>query len=176
MKQKLSIYLAGGMEASNNLGAQWRENITPLLEELGLEVLNPVLFEPKQLKGLQPRKLPEFCTNDEGKKVKVSHWHDLKNATEPHLYGRFLKYMRRIIKYDINIVRNETDSVICYWSETTAKGAGTHAELTEAFLSNKEVYCVAHANMPAWAKACCTEIFKTFEELREFLTSEFGEE
>jgi hypothetical protein len=176
MKHKLSIYLAGGMESSSNLGAQWRTNLTPILEELGLEVLNPVLFEPMQLKGLQPRKLPEFCTNADGKKIKVNHWHDLKHATEPHLYARFLKYMRRIIKYDINIVRNEADYVICYWNETTAKGAGTHAELTEAFLSNKDVYCVMQANMPAWARACCTRIFKTFDDLRGFLAQEFGEE
>ena len=176
MKKKLSIYLAGGMEASNNLGADWREKITPVIENLGLEVLNPVKFEPAQLKGLRPRNLPDTVTGANGKQIKVSHWHDLKYATEPHFYKRFLTYMRRIIKYDIGIVCKEADYVVCYWNDTASKGAGTHGELTYSFMENKPVYCVATKEMPAWAKACCTEIFESFDRLNNFLADEFGED
>lgn len=173
MDSKMRVYLAGSIEAEPDLGNGWRKDMTPFLEELGFEVLNPCMFEPQQLKGMQFNRLPEFFTDLYGNKIKPTHWHQLKNASERILYNRFLKYMRLIIKFDINVVRNNTDFVIVYWNESACKGAGTHAELTEAFLSNIPVYCVATVNMPAWAKACCTEIFLDFNGLREFLNIEF---
>ena len=62
-KKKLTAYLAGALEAAADLGAGWRTEITPFLEEQGFEVLNPWEFEPFQLKGLQPNRLPEFYTD-----------------------------------------------------------------------------------------------------------------
>jgi len=175
-KNKLTTYLCGAMEAAKNLGAGWRAEITPFLEELGLEVLNPVEFEPHQLKGLQPNRLPEFYTDFHGNQVKPEYWHELKNAQEKHLYKRFLKYMRRIIQYDMRLVRNEVDFIIVLWDKNAAKGAGTHAEMTEGFLQNLPIYCVAKSDIPAWAKATCTEIFLSFDELRDFLKEEFDYE
>jgi hypothetical protein len=166
MKKKLSIYLAGAMEKANKLGSEWREAVTPFLEDLGLEVLNPVLFEPEQLRGLQPKRLPEGYT----------HWHDLRHASDEHLRVRFKKYMRRIINYDINIVKSEADFILVLWDESAAKGAGTHAELTEAFLHNKPVYCVEYSPLPAWAYACCSHIRKNWDEMYKLLAQEFGDE
>lgn len=173
MNKSLTIYLAGAMENADNLGADWRSTITPFLNKLGLKVLNPCEFEAEQLKGLQPNRLPEYFTDLHGNKIKPKYWHDLKNASEPNLYSRFLKYMRRIIHYDISLVEREVDFVICLWNQDTGKGAGTHSELTTAFLKNIPIYCVATCNMPAWAKACCSEIFLTFDSLKKFLLTEF---
>jgi hypothetical protein len=172
VRSKLSVYLAGAMENANKLGAGWRKDLTPFLESLDLTVLNPCEFEPHQLKGLQPNRLPEYYTDFEGNQVKPKYWHELKNAKERHLYNRFLKYMRRIIHYDMRLVA-KVDYVVVLWDEATSKGAGTHAELTEAFLNNIPVYCVALTDIPAWCKACCTEIFLDFESLKEFLKEEF---
>ena len=172
-KHKLTVYLAGAMEAAENLGAGWRDKITPFFEKLDIDILNPCQFEPLQLCGLRPNRLPSTDIQL-GKKVKIKHWHDLKNSDDPILYDRFLKYMRRIINYDIKLVKNHTDFIVVYWDENTNKGAGTHAELTFAFMQNIPVYCVAHANMPAWSRACCSEIFMTFEALEDFLTDEYG--
>lgn len=171
--QKLKVYLIGAMEAAPKLGAGWRNKLTPFLVELGLEVLNPVEFEPEQLKGLQPNRLPDSFITTTGTKKVPKFWHDLKLAKEPRLYNRFLKYMRRIIHFDINVVQNEADYIICHWDEATGKGAGTHSELTTAFLRNIPVYCVKDGPMPAWAMACCTEIFDNFDDLKEFLKEEF---
>lgn len=171
--KKLKVYLAGAMEHAKLEGAGWRIKITPLLEKLGLEVLNPCLFEPEQLKNLRPARLPEYYTDLSGNKIKPIKWHMLKDAKEPNLYARFLKYMHRIIRFDINIVENVCDIVIVYWDKETGRGAGTHSELTAAFLKNKPIYCVTDTSMPAWAKACCTEIFLTFDALEEFLKDEY---
>lgn len=166
MKKKLSIYLAGGMEKAEGLGAEWREAVTPFLEDLGLRVLNPVEFEPEQLKGLFPKRLPEG----------YSHWHELRHAKEVHLIERFKKYMRRIVNYDMSVVKNESDFVLCLWNDSAASGAGTHAELTMAFLHNKPVYCLEINSLPAWAYACCSHIRSSWEDLYALLAQEFGDE
>lgn len=173
--ERLTVYLAGGMEAANSLGEYWRQSITPFLKSLNFKVLNPCEFEPEQLKGMHLNRLPDYYTDLYGNQIKPTHWHQLKNATERVYYNRFLKYMRLIIKYDVNVVRNRTNIVVVLWDEAASKGAGTHAELTEAFLCNIPVYCVAKTDVPAWAKACCTEIFLNFDALKEFLLLEFME-
>jgi hypothetical protein len=163
------------MEKAVNLGAGWRIEVTQFLAERGMEVLNPCLFEADQLKGIHPDKLPKEITNKfTGEKMYPSHWHDLKYATESRYYERFLRYMRRIINYDIKILQKEASFVICLWDLAAGKGAGTQSELTYAYLGNIPVYCVQTCEMPAWAEGCCTKIFKTFEELYEFLDEEFG--
>ncbi len=168
-KSKLpTAYLAGGMEAEKALGAGWREVITPKLDAMGYEVLNPCLFESQQLKGLHTNRLPDTITTASGNVVSPKHWHELKHATrDSDEYKRFKRYMQRIVRYDLNIVRNETDVVICNWTKGTAKGAGTHSELTVAFESGLPVLAVVQTgvDMPAWSQACCTSIFTTFEDL-----------
>lgn len=39
---KLSVYLAGAIEGAINGGQGWRDEITPLLEQLGFTVYNPL--------------------------------------------------------------------------------------------------------------------------------------
>ncbi len=173
--KKETIYLAGSMENSADLGRSWRDQITPFLHELGFDVLNPCDFEPDQLKGLHIKRLPETFETVDGKIQKAEHWHFLKNAKDKKLYNRFLKYMRRIIHYDMELVEHKTNYIIAKWDKETAKGSGTHAELTAAFRCNVPVYCVLEGDMPAWAKATCTKIFSSFDELKEFLIYEFGE-
>jgi hypothetical protein len=176
MNKRIKVYTAGAIEAASDKGKGWRDELTPFLENLNMEVLDPCKFEPQQLKNLRPNKLPEFYTDLFGNKVKPKHWHELKNAKEPHLYARFKKYMERIIRFDINIVQNEADILIVYYDERCRFGAGTQSEITYGFMSGKAVYIVAAIDIPAWAKGCATEIFLSFEALREFLSEEYGKE
>lgn len=169
MSKKLAIYLAGGMENDKNLGAGWRDKVTPSLLELGFAILNPCEFEPDQLKGLHTSRLPDKLKTEEGKNVKPKHWHHLKQAPrDSSYYLRFKKYMQRIIKYDLSIIKEEVDIVICYWTKATAKGAGTHSELTYAFINNIPVFVVLEpgTELPGWIHGCTTKIFDTFDELQ----------
>jgi len=50
--KSITCYLVGGMEHVAKLGGEWRDMLTPNLQELGFSVLNPCEFEPEQLKGL----------------------------------------------------------------------------------------------------------------------------
>ena len=162
MRKKPIAYLAGRM-SGDAADLQWRKDLTPFLETLGWDVANPYDFEPHQLKGLKPGRLPDG----------YKHWYELKNATEPNLKARFLNYMRRIIKYDMNMIKSNVDYVVAHWTENCKTGAGTQSELTLAFDRGIPVYCVASAELPAWTVGCCERIFKDFDELRAFLQAEF---
>ena len=163
---KTKAYLAGRMSKNPN-DVKWREEITPFLEELGFEVLNPYKLEPLQLKGLRPSRLPEG----------FQHWYELRDSEDPLHVERFMKYMRRIIKFDIHIVNNIADLVIVYWDKGCKDGAGTHSEMTSAFITGKPVYCVLEkgTRLPAWARGCCEELFDSFEDLKKFLVEDWSE-
>jgi len=161
---KAYVYLAGGIEAADKLGVGWRKKITPFLQRQGFSVLDPTKLEPKQLKGLKKRRLPKVCVDRFGNKRVVKHWHDLKRAVEPNLYMYFTQCMRRVIRYDMNLVTNQADIILVFWDSAAARGAGTHAEITQAFLSRKPVICIAAQSLPGWLKACCHLIFYSFED------------
>jgi hypothetical protein len=174
---KVSVYLAGAMEHDPN-GNDWRVEVTTRLAKYNLDILNPYEFEPEQLKGLQPRRLPEQFIGRQGQIVKPTHWHQLKLAVRSSaLYSRFKKYMRLIINYDMNIVKTRANYIICYWTVGTGKGGGTHAEINAAYELHKPVYIVqqAGADIPAWIEGCATRVYETFDELYKMLDEEFGD-
>jgi hypothetical protein len=164
MKSKQKAYLCGRM-GNNPNDAKWREDITPFLEGLDFEVLNPYKLEVKQLRGLHVKDLPK------GYKV----WFELKEHPDKNQRDRFLKYMRKIILFDCDIVKDKADILVGLWDEGCKTGAGTASELTLAFLSRKPIFVVATVEMPLWAYGCCTRVFSSFEELRAFLLEEYGD-
>lgn len=165
MNKKLKVYLAGRMSGDIST-KQWREDLTPVLESLNFQVFNPFKFEPLQLKGLKLNMLPPG----------FNHWYELRDSEKPAHVERFNKYMRRIIRFDINMIKNEMDLVIVQWDKECRTGAGTHSELTTAFLEDIPVYCVNLDRIPAWAQACCDKIFTNFQDLETFLRKEYANE
>ena len=177
MSKKLSAYLAGGMEAADHLGRGWRANLTPMLEKVGIDVLDPCVLECNKLKEYRPNsKLRPYKHWRTGETVTPKYWHELKNAPiGSRLRNRFETYMNAIKVYDLNIVRNIASMIIVYWDSTAANGAGTHSELEAAFGKNKPIYAVCDRDLPAWLASNITAEFKNFGELGEFLREEFGE-
>ena len=181
-RKSLRVYMAGAMEAEKNLGAGWRAKLTPKLEELSFTVLNPCEFEPQQLEGLRPSRLPDKFKARDGSIVKPSHWHELKlSERNSDMYRRFKRYMQKIVNYDIDLVTDGVDIVVCYWCQNAARGAGTHSELTTAFKFANDgngipIYVVEEKDsiLPGWLEGIVTEVFPNFEELLNFLTEEYG--
>ena len=174
----VSVYLAGAMEAADHLGEGWRNNITPTLEELGFEVLDPCKLEADKLKNYRPNsKLLPFEHWRTGEIVVPIYWHHMKNAPiGSRQRGRFCTYMNVIKKFDLDIVYDRCDMVIVYWDECAARGAGTHRELDAAFEASKPVYAVCECDLPAWLAPCITAEFRNFKDLSVFLKEEFGDE
>lgn len=148
------IYLSGSIEFSADYGKGWRGEITPFLESLGHEVYDPAADEKKNL-------------SDE----EVAHFRSWKSS-DPE---RFSTAVRKIIHWDLNIVEQLADCVVCYWDENAGRGAGTQAELTAAFRAGKPVLLVTalpREKISGWILGCATRVFPGWRELRQFLTSQ----
>ncbi len=173
---KIKVYTAGNMEVSDgDMGAGWRNKLTPFLIDLGFEVHDPVKFESEKLKNFKTNQMPEYITHwQTNEKIKPKHWHEFKNAKEPNIYARFQRYMEQIIKYDLKIVRG-CDLIIVNWSKETRLGGGTYGELTVAKDMGIPVYAVVTTDVPGWIMGTFKERFSSFDELKEFLTEEYGE-
>jgi hypothetical protein len=179
MKDKLSIYLVGAIEMAKDSGLGWREEITPFLEELGLNVINPVLLENEQLKGCHLNTIPEYYEDFLGKRHKTTQWHDLlqsRTDTEEGkvLYNRALKYMRKIIEFDCDIVNTKADIILCYWNEALKNGAGSQSELTLGYLKGIPIYTVATCRMAAWARGCSSTVELNWDAMKERLIKDYG--
>lgn len=157
-RKKLNAYLSGGMEYARNEGADWRKEIQAWLhQELGHTAFNPAIesakFRRRRLKG------EDFRTLKNG---------DLK---------RFTRLVRLLIDRDLAAIAGRSDYLICLWDQRARKGAGTIGELTMARSLRIPVYMVtriAPENIPGWILGCTTRRFRSFYELKGFLSRKFG--
>lgn len=151
-KKVLTVYLAGAIENAPDNGRQWREKLTPFLQDtLQHQVFNPCVEENHALTA------EEF--------LEFRNW---KSTDLP----RFRKTIRKIIDTDLGFLAGQTDYLICLWDEHVLKGAGTHGELTLAYYLNLPVYMVTtlpRNEMSSWILGCTTEVFDHFEDLRAYL-------
>jgi hypothetical protein len=147
------IYLSGSIEFAAGAGKAWRADITPFLESLGHEVYDPAADEKKNLNGEEAAHFRSWKTSDP---------------------ERFATAVRKIIHWDLNIVEQLADCVVCYWDQTAARGAGTQAEVTAAFRANKPVLLVTslpREEISGWILACAAAVFPDFDDLKKFLAA-----
>ncbi|MEI7633729.1 MAG: hypothetical protein WCK47_05560 [bacterium] len=146
------VYLAGAIEFAPDGGKPWRRDIARFLtHELGLDVFDPCTNEF------------EILTGEE--KTSFREW---KSSDRP----RFLGVVRRIIDHDLDNLLHHTLFIICYWDRHVTRGAGTAGELTMAHHHGIPIYLVPGmplAEVSSWAAGCATEIFGSFDDLKQFL-------
>jgi nucleoside 2-deoxyribosyltransferase len=147
------FYLAGSIEYSPDLGKGWRSRIKPALIALGHEVYDPAEDELKNLTESEAREFRQWKTTD---------------------LERFRRTVQKIIAYDLDLIEQRCDAIVCYWDEYAGRGAGTQGELTFAHRQGIPVYLVC--GMPVeqisgWLLGCATEVFSSFDELQEFLSA-----
>ena len=145
------IYLCGAIEYSPDHGKTWRTEVTRFLHELGHEVYDPALDEKKDLTD-----------------VELREFRDWKQADLP----RFQQTIRKIIQYDLDWVEERCDALVAYWDEHAGKGASTQGELTVAYRRGLPVYLVTKLppdQVSGWVLGCASQVFSSFDELREYL-------
>jgi len=155
---RMRFYLSGAIEYSADHGLAWRAELTPFLLALGHEVYDPALDVRKNLSEQEAREFRAWKTTE---------------------LSRFQQTVRKIIHYDLDIVEQRCDAVICLWDDAATRGAGSHAELTAALRRGIPVYLVL--GMPlervsGWILGCTTEVFSDFEALRACLRRKFAAE
>lgn len=125
-----------------------------LSEELGEEPYDPAADEKKDL-------------NEEERR----HFRRWKLEAP----DRFRETVRKIIAWDLARIERESDYVLAFWDDPAARGGGTAAEITLAYRLGKPVYLVLGMPREAasgWILAASTEVFDSFDQLREFLRRE----
>ena len=153
------FYLAGSIEYSPDLGKGWRAEIAPALKALGHEVYDPAEDEMKNLTEAEAREFRAWKQSD---------------------LQRFRRTIQKIIAYDLDLIEQSADAIVCYWDQHAGRGAGTQGELTFAHRMGIPVYLIC--GMPVeqisgWLLGCATEVFRSFDEFQEFaakLSSEVG--
>ncbi|SRR5712692_2560839 len=152
-------YLCGPIEFANDGGKMWRRKLTPFLrEELGHRVYDPAEDEKKNL------------TEEE-----AQHFREWKKTD----VERFRRVVRKIIQFDLDLIENKADYLICYWENAGALSGGTPAELTAAYRQGISVYLVTPLSpdeVSGWMLACADQVFSSVDELKTFLLERYGRE
>ena len=147
------FYLAGSIEYSPDLGKGWRAAIKPGLQSLGHHFYDPAEDELKNL------------TEAEAREFRAWKATDLK---------RFQQTIQKIIAYDLDLIEQRCDAVICYWDQHAGRGAGTQGELTFAHRQGIPVYLICGVpveQISGWLLGCATEIFTSFADFHTFLSN-----
>ena len=147
------FYLAGSIEYSPDLGKGWRAEITPLLKSLGHDVYDPAEDEVKNLTEIEMREFRSWKASD---------------------LPRFQTTIRKIIAYDLDLIEQHCDGIICYWDRNAGRGAGTQGELTFAHRLGIPVYLICGmpvTEISGWLLGCATEVFESFDGFREFVSA-----
>lgn len=152
-------YLCGPIEFADGGGKLWRQKLTPFIrDQLGHRVYDPAQDEKKNL------------TDEE-----MAHFREWKLTD----LERFRRVVRKIIHFDLDLIENKADYVVCFWGDASALSGGTPAELTVAYRKGIPVYLVTplpHEQISGWMLACSDQIFSSIDDLKSFLSSRFGRE
>jgi len=155
-------YLSGPIEFAGDGGKAWRRKVMLFLrDELGHRVYDPAEAEKKNL------------TDEE-----AAHFREWKKTN----LERFRRAVRKIIQFDLDLIENRADYVICYWDTAAAAGTtsgGTSAELTVAHRAGIPVYLVTELpaeDISGWMLACADQVFQTMDALKKFLLERYGRE
>jgi hypothetical protein len=150
-------YLSGPIEFADESGKLWRRKLTPFLKEvLGHSVYDPAADEKKNLTEEEVASFREWKTSD---------------------FERYRRTVRKIIRFDLDIIENRAAYVICFWNDPNAKSGGTSAEITTALRRGIPVYLVSglpHEQISGWMLACSDQMFSSVEELKEFLVTRYA--
>jgi hypothetical protein len=153
MQRNQRVYLSGGMEYASDEGKDWRSMLQEWLEkELCCSVFNPNLESARFFAAHHPTVNFRLLKKD-----------------NPALYKAIAS---GLVDLDCSEIAERTDFVIVYWDEAAMRGAGTKGELTMAKFFKKPVYMVTaipREDIPGWVLGCTTELFESFETLKEHL-------
>lgn len=148
------VYLAGAMDRVPDRGVAWRENITPLLEEMGVIVFNPTK---------KPTNIGSEDQNSHEMKVKLK---------KEHRYDELSSMMRTIRSVDLRLV--DISDFLIVNIDITHHACGTYEETSTANRSKKPILIHVEQgkeNTPDWlfGKLPHQWFFSEWAELKNYL-------
>ena len=149
-------YLCGPIEFAQDGGRFWRRNLTPFIgEQLGHRVYDPAEDEKKNLSEEETANFREWKRTD---------------------LDRFRRVIRKIIAFDLELIENHADYLICYWDSAGAQSGGTSAELTVAHRKGIPVYLVTPLPLEQVSGSmlsCSNHVFASVEQLNKIQVVRF---
>lgn len=148
-----NIYLSGGMQFAQDLGAGWRTLCSDRLREMKYFPIDIAEMDKKYTE----RHGQLYFMGD-----KSNHLQYKSN------------FRRHFIHADVQLVLNDSDALIVLYDESVRRGAGTTSEIHEAYRNDVPVFLVSAYEdwlneVPGWMQSETTKIFSNFEELYTYL-------
>jgi len=147
-KPKMTVYLAGAIEYTDDEGRSWREEYKKELAKIGIEAWIPNDLNLEH-------------------ELTMEQWSVLKSRDD--LTEFKTEFRKRIIKPDIDAV-DAADIIVVRWDgeQTT----GTAHEVGRAYMRGQMVYLVTprpFREVAAWMLACVEAEFHELEQLTDYL-------
>lgn len=147
-----NVYLSGGMQFADGLGAGWRQFVGDHIKQMGYFPIDIAKLDIEYTRKYG--ELYRFITDDE-------------------ILQRKSNIRKHFIETDINLIRFDTDALIIFYDDSVRLGAGTTSEVHEAYMLDIPVFLVNSygklSEVPGWMQAETTRIFNTWDELFEYL-------
>ncbi len=152
---RANIYLSGGMQFAENLGAGWRTTCSAELKQMG--------YFP-----LDITELDVAYTKTHGELYRTF------GADPTHVLQMRSNIRKHFIYTDLQLIMNDSDALIILYDESVRKGAGTISECQVAFNHDIPIFLVStyknwHKEVPGWLQALTTKIFTNFQDLYKYL-------
>ena len=152
-----NIYLSGGMEHAENLGAGWREETARELKSMGYLPLDITEMDIKyrEIYG------------------DVYHSNMDDDGSELSTLQRKANIRKHFIHADLELITKDSDALIVYYDESVRKGAGTISECQIAYSNDIPIFVVSAYldlnEVPGWLLALSTKVFRYFDELYQYM-------
>jgi hypothetical protein len=147
-----NLYLSGGMQFADNLGASWREQCSITLR--GMK------YYPIDITSLD-KEYSAVC----------GHPYMFLETTDLLQYKSNIR--RQIVRADIELVRHHSHALVVYFDVAAQRGAGTQSECQEAYDHDVPYFLVnglpEWKQVPGWIRANATRMFDTFDDLHQYL-------
>ena len=156
-----SVYMVGSMDSDREAGAQWRDEMTPFLQSLGLRVINPYT------KPLCP------CSNDPKTLEDDTNFGKIQTSLKNKNYDLAKDLVKQLRATDLRFV--DTSHLLLVYLDFDQLLTGTLEEIVTANRQKKPVIIktsVPKNQMPHWYFGMLPHelFFETWNEVKEYLT------
>lgn len=155
-----NLYLSGGMQFAEDLGAGWRETLSAQLKSIGYFPLDIC-----ELDRAYANKNGEllYDSTDISRAVDVASELQAKSNIRKHF-----------VKADLDLIERDSDALIVFYDDAARRGAGTISECQHAYNRDIPVFLVSGYEdwtheVPGWLQALATRSFTSFEGLYNYL-------
>lgn len=147
-----NIYLSGGIQFANKLGAGWRVECAKKLRSVGYFPIDIVELD--------------VAYSDQ-------HGQLYRDFGEDRLLEKKSNVRKHFVYADIELIVRDSDALIVLYDESARHGGGTISEMQIAYSNNLPIFILSgyedwFKEVPEWLQALSTKIFINFDDLHEY--------